>query len=255
MKNNDAPLVLEGLTVSFDGVRILEDVSFDVQPNDVVALLGPNGAGKSTLLRAVLGLVRPESGSVRIFGELPEKGRRFIGYLPQYALFDKDFPINVLDMALMGRYQGMGRRYTHADRDAVRRALATVGVGHLWDRPIRALSGGERQRALLARALAREPRILLLDEPTASIDPEGEAAFYDLIEGLRKEMAIVMVTHDVGVVSERIEKMACINRRLLHYGPAMEGLDKMHEIYHRPVKTVKHRDAGVENGTHHHGHV
>lgn len=252
-ENKTAPLVIDRVTVSFDGVRVLEDVSFEVGRNDVVAVLGPNGAGKSTLLKAVLGLICPERGSIRIFGEPPEKGRRFVGYLPQYASFDKEFPISVFDMVLMARYRGIGKVYTHADRVVAERALGTVGVAHLAARPIHALSGGERQRALLARALAREPKVLLLDEPTASVDPEGEAAFYDLIEGLRKEMAVVMVTHDIGVVSERIEKMACINRKLLHYGSAAEGLDKIHEIYCRPVKTIKHMALGGSHG-HEHDH-
>lgn len=245
-KMTENSIDIRDLTIRFDGRTVLDAVSFSVSPRTFLAILGPNGAGKSTLLKVLVGLIRPTEGDVRIFGESPETGRRYIGYVPQYVQFDATFPIMVSDVVAMGRYKGMLRRYTEEDRQAVREALDLTGIAHLRERQIGALSGGERQRMLLARALVRDPKILLLDEPTASIDPEGEKAFYALLEKLRRTMTIVMVTHDIGIVSDKVETMACLNKKLFYHGDAAAGADTLHEIYGAPVKVIRHGGEHIE---------
>ncbi|MFH1651814.1 MAG: ABC transporter ATP-binding protein, partial [Chloroflexota bacterium] len=162
---------LEDVWVYYDGALVLEGVNLKVVPGDFIAVIGPNGGGKTTLLKVILGLVKPERGRVSVLGRPPARSRRYIGYVPQHNLFDSDFPISVWDTVLLGRYGrvGLGRRYRPEDRQAVAKALETVGMLAARERQVGKLSGGEKQRVFIARALVTEPRLLLLDEPTASV--------------------------------------------------------------------------------------
>lgn len=210
--------------VELGGHVVLEDVTLSVAAGEFVSVVGPNGAGKTTLLRVILGLVRPLRGEVRVFGRPPwalGKERARIGYVPQLEEIDPRFPLRVLDVVLMGRYGalGWGRRPGREDRRAALRALELVGIADLADRAIGELSGGQRQRAFLARALAAEPELLLLDEPTTGVDPAASESFYELLRRIQEGgVTVVMVTHDVGVVSRYVDKVACINRRLVVHG-------------------------------------
>ncbi len=180
-------LELKNVTVNLNDSIVLEDVNLIVDKNDFVAIIGPNGGGKSTLLKTILGLIKPERGEIKILGQNQMDALKKIGYLPQKSYFDLSFPINVFDVVLMGRYQGLFKNYDEADRNAVINALKSVEMLEFRDRQISELSGGQMQRVFIARALVREPQLLLLDEPTASIDPEMQKSFYELLSSLKNK--------------------------------------------------------------------
>lgn len=208
--------------------------------NDFLAIIGPNGGGKSTLLKIIMGLIKPEKGKVTVFGVSPEKSRNKIGYLPQFTHLESDFPINVFDTVMMGRYNGIFRDYDSKDEKFVIQSLKEVKMLGFRDEQIGNLSGGELQRVLIARALARRPKLLLLDEPTASIDSEMQKLFYDLLNKIRKQMAVVLVSHDVGVVSSYVESIACLNQRLFSHGPAKTAINGIKEAYNFKLDLVTH---------------
>ena len=230
------------VSVSLRDQTILEDVTLLVEQGDYLALLGPNGGGKTTLLRVILGLLEPDRGRVRVFGETPQRARARVGYVPQRANFDLDFPIRVLDVVLMGRLAASGRlrRFGADDHSRARAALDRVEMGHLTKRPIGALSGGELQRVLIARALAVEPKLLLLDEPTASLDERMGRSIWELLEELSRDAAIVLVSHDIGAISQHVRSVACLNRRLFAH-PSKELTGEILEAtYGCPVELLAH---------------
>jgi zinc transport system ATP-binding protein len=231
---------LENVSVHFDGTPVLEDVNLSIEQNSFLAMIGPNGGGKTTLLRVILGLVKPDKGKVGVFGKSPEEGRKLVGYLPQYATFDLDFPINVFDVVLTGRYSGTFKRYSKEDKEAAITALKTVRMFEFKDRQIGELSGGQLQRVLIARAIVKGPKLLLLDEPTASIDPEMQKFFYELLSRLNKKVAIVLSTHDIGTVSVYVKEIACLNRRLFYHGSWEAGLKKLEDVYQCPIEMLAH---------------
>jgi len=223
----ESPILIEveNVTFSYGGRMVLEDVSFPVRERDFLAVIGPNGSGKTTLLKIILGLLAPDSGRVRIMGLAPAefRERHLLGYIPQKAThFDPIFPASVREVVAMAlRRTGMSRR---AEEEAVRAALAEVGISGLDRRRIGSLSGGEQQRAFIARALVRNPRILFLDEPTAGVDAATQADFYGLLDRLNRGpgITIVLVTHDMGVVDKHVNRVACLNRRLVYHGTHAE---------------------------------
>lgn len=242
MNNSDIPAIeVSNLYVAFDGNLALEDVNLTVEKGDYLGIIGPNGGGKSTLLRSILGLVVPERGFVRVLGHPAQENHHQIGYVPQYALFDRYFPVKVGEVVLMGRLgKRKGLRYSRQDRIIAEQALQRAGVEHLGNRQIGELSGGERQRVLVARALAAEPSILLLDEPTASVDPGFQVTFYELLAELNESMTIILVSHDISAVSRYVKRLACLNRRL-YCSDGLEITEEMMEkMYHCPVDLIAH---------------
>jgi len=233
---------LEGVWVQYNGVPILEGINLAIEQDDFLGIIGPNGGGKTTLLKVILGLISPSHGKVSVLGKPPEKSRSNIGYVPQHNLFDRDFPINVWDVVLMGRYgkSGLFRRYSSEDRRATQDALQTVGMLDYKDRQMGKLSGGELQRIFIARALVAEPRLLLLDEPTASVDPAMQTEFYELLEKLKKQMAIVLVSHDISAVSIYVDKLACLNRQLHYHGSKEITPEILEATYKCPVQMIAH---------------
>jgi zinc transport system ATP-binding protein len=181
-------------------------------------------------------------GSIRIYGEDPVKGRRHVGYVPQYSTFDKDFPITVRNVVLMGRRKKKGLKpwYSKKDITAVKDSLSQVNMLEHLDRNINALSGGQKQRVFIARALVTEPRLLLLDEPTASVDAQVEETIYKLLTELNRKITIVLVTHDIGIISSHVSTIACLNRHLFQDENDMITPEMLEEAYQCPVDLIAH---------------
>jgi len=221
---------IRDLEVSYNGTPVLEDINLAIEAGKYVGILGPNGAGKSTLLKVVLGLLQPSRGEVRVFGETPLRLRRrgeVVGYLPQRPLTNPRFPVTVLDVVLMGRYGriGLGKRPGKADWELALKHLEEVGIAHLTGRAIGEVSGGEQQRVFIARALCVEPRLLVLDEPTVSVDACAQDEVYELVYDIKKrlDLTVLMVSHDIGGVARHVDDVVCLNRRIHVHAPPPIG--------------------------------
>ncbi len=237
---------LDRVSLSRDGERVLDDVSLRIERREFLAVLGPNGSGKTSMLLVILGGLTPQAGAVSVLGTSPREARTRVGYVPQRASFERDFPIPVLDVALMGRItrRGLGRRFTAHDLEVARATLARMQVERLAGRPIGALSGGELQRVLIARALAGEPEVLLLDEPTASLDEPMERSVWELLEELAGELTIVLVSHDIGAVTRHVQRVACLNRRLFVHPAAELTPELLERVYGAPLRVITSHDHG-----------
>jgi len=233
---------LDDVWVHYDGVPVLEGINLSVKSNDFLGLIGPNGGGKTTLLKVILGLMKPSRGKVTVMGQPPEKGRKFIGYISQFNLFDRDFPISVFDVVLMGRYSktGLFHRYSEEDKRTAIEVLKAVEMLDYKDRQVGRLSGGEQQRVFIARALVTNPKLLLLDEPMASIDPNMQAEFYELLDRLKERMAIVLVSHDISAVSIYVNEIACLNHQLFYHGSKEVSAEELEKSYHCPIQLIAH---------------
>jgi len=223
---------------------VLEDVSLRIEPNDFLGIIGPNGGGKTTLLRIILGLLEPQSGSVTVFGRPPAEVRGRIGYVPQHARIDPSVPASVLDVVLTGRLgrSSWGFRYGRRQTEIARQALAQTEMERFADRTIGTLSGGQRQRVLIARALAADAQLLLLDEPTAGVDPHMERGLTDLLHRLNERLPIVIVSHDVSFVSAHLKRVACLNRRLTSHTAGEISWEAIAHLYDEPIRPVRHAD-------------
>jgi len=229
-QNGTGNFVLEARGVSFryGHDHVLDDVSFSVAPGEFAALSGPNGSGKSTLLRVLLGLLAPASGTVELFGVAPAKlhDRWRVGYVPQRLRIAPDLPATVLEVVQSGRLakQGWWRRTRAVDREAVDHAIESVQLGDLRQRKLTELSGGQQQRALIAKALASEPELLVLDEPIAGVDVEAQRLFRDSLVHLRNEhgAAVLLVSHELGAVADDLDHMIVLKRRVLFDGSPAE---------------------------------
>ncbi len=233
---------LKNVWVNFDGFVVLEGINLSIYPDDFLGIIGPNGGGKTTLLRVILGLINPSQGEVKVFGDTPVRARKFVGYVPQHSQFDFEFPISVWEVVLMGRYRhtGVFKKYTEKDYKVVKEALERVGMVNLKDRQVGKLSKGQQQRVLLARALVSEPKLLLLDEPTASVDVHMQTEFYELLDELKKKMPIVLVSHDIGAISVFVDKIACLNRKLFYHDSKEIKSEELIQIYGCPVELLAH---------------
>ena len=229
--NTDAiSLAVEHVSVTYpNGHQAIRDISFTLQGRTVCALVGVNGSGKSTLFNTIMGIIRPQAGSVRVNGLPVVQAMRHngIAYVPQSENIDWHFPILVKDVVMLGRYGHMGmlRRPRAADREAVAAALERLGIADLAERQIGALSGGQKKRVFLARALAQQSRIILLDEPFTGVDAKTEFAVMELLKSLREEGYLMLVsTHNLGAVPQYCNEVVLINRELIAHGD-------IHEIY------------------------
>jgi zinc transport system ATP-binding protein len=230
---SESAVEMHGVTFSYDGVPVLEDVHLSIEEGDFVGVVGPNGGGKTTLLRIILGLLTPQRGSVEVLGETAASARPRIGYMPQHSALDLKFPVSVFDVVLLGRL-GKGRTFGpfgRADKQAAAAALEELEAGELRNRPFEKLSGGQRQRVLIARALASAPEMLLLDEPTASLDIQMEGELYELLRKLNQRLTIVMVSHDLGVVSKNVRKVVCVKRKVATHPTGELTGDIIREMY------------------------
>ena len=243
---SDTPIVaVRNLTFGYGREVVLDGVDLEIQPRDVLAIIGPNGGGKTTLLKVMLGLLRPWSGEVVYHLPSGDDPRGRLGYVPQFSTFDRDFPLRVHDMVLMGRLGnggpgGLLRPWSRQDRAAAAQAIERLGLAGVARAHVAEISGGQLQRVLIARALVSDPEILFLDEPTASIDAESRATLGELLEELNRSIPVVVVTHDVTSIASMVRHIACINRRLFYHGGPELSLEVMEEVYGCPVELVTH---------------
>ncbi|RJR24918.1 MAG: ABC transporter ATP-binding protein [Desulfobacteraceae bacterium] len=233
---------VEHVCFSYGDNQILKDVSFTLEQGDFLGILGPNGGGKTTLLKLMLGLLKPDRGSIRILGESPLDANHRVGYVPQGTDFNNNFPISAMEISLMGRLSRshLGRFYTRTDREKAREALARVGMIAHADTHVGRLSGGQRQRVFIARALATDPEILFLDEPTSSLDPEFETDLYSFLKELNSQVTIVVITHDIGAVSRYVKSVACVNRSLIFHSEGKITTEMLDMAYACPVDLIAH---------------
>jgi zinc transport system ATP-binding protein len=234
---------VKNVSYSYKAETAVRDVSFSIEEGDFLGIIGPNGGGKTTLLRLLLGVLKPQSGTIRLLGDDPEKSRKYAGYVPQETGSNREFPISVRDAVRMGlaARRGIGRSLTKQDKSAADAAIAELGLPGMRNRTIGELSGGQRQKVLLARALVSKPKILFLDEPTASIDATGTDEIYGHLERLNKAgTTVVLVTHNVGAVSRYIRSVACINKELYFHADGKLTEDTVTKAFGCPVDLIAH---------------
>ncbi|WP_331774890.1 metal ABC transporter ATP-binding protein [Sulfurospirillum sp. 1612] len=210
-------LEVEDVSFSYEKQKILEHIKLSVEEKDYLAIIGPNGGGKTTFLKLILGINKMQEGSIKIAGKEAAKQLSMIGYVPQNTNINVDFPIKVIEVVLMG-YTGEKTPFFGYSKEEIaqaKNALKQVGMQDFINTKIGALSGGQRQRVLIARALCANPKILLLDEPTSSIDAQGQEDIYKLLQALNKEITIVVVSHDISVIIGYAKKVAYINKTLV----------------------------------------
>lgn len=208
------------LSFDYDHAPILDDVSFEIRFGEFIGIFGPNGGGKTTLLKLLMGFLKPKKGTVTLLDETPVQAREKIGYVPQIFELDREFPMTALDVVMMGCLEAAPfRSYVPHAKEKSMDALADMGLAEFKNHPFGALSGGQMQRVLIARALVSRPSILLLDEPTASVDAAAEASITAQLEKLKGKLTLVMVTHNLQLILQKANRLLCINRTITPYLP------------------------------------
>ncbi|MCL4492946.1 MAG: metal ABC transporter ATP-binding protein [Nitrospirae bacterium] len=238
------------LNVTLNGREVLEDINLSLEAGKFMGIVGPNGSGKTTLLKAIIGIIRPASGSVKIFGMLPMEAIHggIFGYLPQSQKVEVNFPARALDVVLMGTYARLGMFRWPSKKETARAGdiLSMMGMAGLENQLFGNLSGGQQQRVSIARALINNPRLLILDEPSTGIDVVGQEDFYHLLKGLQKKMnlTIIMVSHDVGAVTSYVDEIACLNKVLHYHGSPLGALNDtvIKNLYGKSIDIMMHTD-------------
>jgi len=237
-----AVISFDNVSFAYNHINVLEDICVDIEAEEFFGIIGPNAGGKSTLLKLMLGMLKPDKGNIRVLGQTPIQASQQIGYVPQYPSFPRNFPINVLDVVLLGCL-GKGSRFggfSRYDREIALESLRVVEISRLSDVPIAELSGGQVQRMLIARALAAQPEILVLDEPTANIDVQAEENIFSLLKQYNEHMTIIVVSHDIAFISGYVNRVGCLNTCLVcHETEAISG-KTIEELYGAPVKMIHH---------------
>lgn len=238
MSMTPQPIIeMDHLSFAYQEQPALQEVTVKVSRGDFIGIIGPNGGGKTTLLKLIMGFLKPTLGSIKVFGKNPSESIQQIAYVPQNIRLDRQFPISVLEVVLLGRLSHLPwyGRYQEVDLKAAEVALEKVGILELKERAFGTLSGGQAQRTLIARALASQPELLLLDEPTASVDASAQAEIYHLLLQLSKEMTILMVTHDLNVAIEHVKKVLCVQRQVFTLNPEEVCQHFAVGLYHAPL--------------------
>lgn len=250
MRRTEHPdIILENVNFSYDGELILEDVSLSIGQREFLGIIGPNGGGKTTLLRLILGLLTPDSGTIRVLDLPPAEASHCIGYVPQHLQFDQRFPATVFDIVLMGqvghsRFGPISKQGKQAAEDA----LAAVELSNYCKRSFAGLSGGQRQRVLIARALASDPQLLLFDEPTSNVDSSSGEKLYRILAELNKRMTILVVSHDIGFVNHRITSVVCVNKQVvIHPTSELDGRNII-DLYGHDLSLIRHDHRCAEEG-------
>ncbi|PSL45000.1 zinc transport system ATP-binding protein [Salsuginibacillus halophilus] len=258
MTENENPVVeIDHLTYRYGSQNVLEDISLTVEPGSFVGLVGPNGSGKSTLVKSLLGLLSPQSGSVKLFGRPQQRFKAWsrIGYVSQKAnSFNAGFPATVFEVVSMGLYGkvGMLRFLNRKHKQQVREAIQAVGMSEYEKRNIGELSGGQQQRVFIARALVSEPELLILDEPTVGVDAYSVQSFYDLLSELNQErgLTLLLITHDIGAMTRYVTDVACLNKHLHFHGTPgeFERNQDLSAFYGHDVQLITHEHEPAHAG-------
>jgi zinc transport system ATP-binding protein len=235
-------IAIKNLWVNYDQESVLQGINLSVYEGDYIGIIGPNGGGKTTLFKVILGLISPGQGEIKILGQAVNKGRSYIGYVPQLIQFDFAFPITVADVVGMGCLdkRKLFKRYGKRDQIVVERSLDQVGLLKWRDHPLAELSGGQRQRVYIARALATEPKVLLLDEPTANLDRNVSSTLYQLLHELNKFVTILMISHDISTVSTYVKTVGCLNRKLHYHNNNHITSEMLKKTYGDTVQELVH---------------
>lgn len=239
-KYHDHEIILNNISFAYKRRNVLENVDLLIRKGEFASIVGPNGGGKTTLLKLILGLIKPDRGKIRIFGKSPDKVRQKMGYMPQYAHLDMDFPATVMDVVLMGRLKKTSLWFSKKDRTEVLSAIDKVGMADFINTEFNELSGGQKQRILIARALCSNPAILLLDEPTANVDHQTEENLFSILQELNSKMTILLVSHDLGFVSKYVKSVICVNRQVVIHPTSLINGAMIEDIYHGDLKMVRH---------------
>lgn len=234
---------IDNLSVYYGHTPAITGICLDVHDGEYLGLIGPNGGGKSTLLKAILGLVPISTGTIQVYGNKRNKNNTLVGYVPQFALLNRKFPISLFEVVLTGCLKkGLSpfHQFSSKDKKEVYSLLEKVGIASLANRQISELSGGEFQKMLIARALATKPKLLLLDEPTASVDAVSREQIYSLLLELNKNMTIIHVTHDLLAISSQVHSLACLNRNLIYHGKPELTQNIVNNLYDCSVDLIPH---------------
>jgi len=234
-------VALDHVSFAYQDSLVLKDICLAIKSGEFIGMIGPNGGGKTTLLKLMMGFLKPSSGNISIFSEPPASSLKQISYVPQSLRFDKQFPISVMELVMGGRlshlpWYGM---FSKKDKEIALHALERVGLVDFQHRSFGNLSGGQAQRALIARALASEPQLLLLDEPTASVDAQAESDIYNILKGLQSQITIIMVTHNLRAAIELVERVICVQQTAIALKPQEVCEHFAFGLYHAPLINIK----------------
>lgn len=208
---------IDNVSFSYSKEDFLRDITLAIYEDDFLGIIGPNGGGKTTLLKLILGLLEPKKGKISVFDKSPKEARKDVGYLSQFKNIDFDFPITAYEIVLLSRVGNrIMKRYSNTDKEATRKSMKQLDIWNLKDKKLNELSGGEKQRVFVARALANDPKVLLLDEPMSNLDIHIQEEFYKILKELNKKMAVVIVDHDLEMLSKYAKEVVCVNKCNMH---------------------------------------
>ncbi len=233
---------IKNVFYSYENIPVLEDITLNINERDFAGIVGPNGGGKTTLLKLILGLLSPRKGAIKVLGKNPAEVRNLIGYVPQYGTMADKFPVTAYEVVEMGLYNSSFESSSRSEKlKRIKELFSLAGLNGLEDKPFFTLSGGQQQRTLIARALVSDPEIILLDEPTASVDSSSEIDIYELLKKLNKEKTILLVSHDVAFISTYINRVICVNKRLAcHSIDEIKSENVKNNLYNIDVNFIQH---------------
>lgn len=230
----------ENVFFAYQDTPVLHDITFQIEAGEFIGVIGPNGGGKTTLLKLIMGFLKPSSGKVNVYGKKPTSSLNYLSYVPQAMHYDRQFPISVMELVLSGRLSRLPwyGAFSRIDKEAAIDALEKVGLVDFRNRAFGSLSGGQAQRVLIARALVSEPQLLLLDEPTASVDSQAESDIYGILKALKGKMTILMVTHDLKMVIDQVQRVLCVQGNCLTLNPQEVCEHFAIGLYHGPLLNI-----------------
>lgn len=239
----DYALEINSISVYYNSIKALSNVNLKILDKEFLAIIGPNGGGKTTLLKAILGLVDIVQGEIKIYGKNIKINKNIIGYVPQFCCIDRNFPMSVIEVVMSGMLKGKihpFHRYTLDQKDRAMYYLELLNIEGLYNRQISQLSGGQFQKMLISRALSTNPKILILDEPTASVDLSSKEHIFEVLEKLNENITILLVTHDLMAVSSKVKRIACINKGVVYHGKPSLTENIVNKLYGCPVDLIAH---------------